>query len=160
MVLAATRLSARVQSNIGLIRGGVNQGLSSNAIQGLIRSTGQLGLRRQELLAGMRHVSGIAESATSIRSIRLDRFPDPARIQIGRGPMISNFSYEVRIGPRLLSDGSLNRRHVTIRSDRNLRPRDILDSAQEALDEAGESAAYSKINEDEGLTVVGARRKG
>lgn len=160
MVLAATRLSTRVQSNIGLIRAGVNQGLSSDAIQGLIRSTGQAGIRRQELLQGIRHVSGIAESATAIRSTRLDRLPDPSRIQIARGPMISNFSYEVRVGPRFLSDGSLNRRHITIRSDTNLRPQEILDAAQEAIEQAPEDAKSGELNSQDQMTVVGARRKG
>lgn len=160
MVLAATRLTARVQSNIGLIRAGVNQGLSSNAIQGLIRSTGQAGIRRQDLLEGMRHVSGIAESATRIRSVRLDRLPDPSRIQIARGPMISNFSYDVRIGPRLLSDGSLNRQHITVRSETNLRPQEILDNATDAMEQFPFDPQRYEFNADSGMTVVGARRKG
>lgn len=159
MVLALGTLAVRVRSNIGIIRAGVNQGLTSNAIQQLIRSTGQPGLRRVDLLAGIRHASGIAESGVRIQNIRLDRFPDPARIESARGPMVSNFSYDVRVGVRLNPDGSFNRRHLTIRSERNLTPQQIVDEAERALAEAPELARYGRIREEETLTVVGARRK-
>ena len=159
MVILAARLPIRVQQNIGIIRGGVNRGLSSEAIQGLIRGTGQTGIRRQDLLQGIRHVRGIAESGLNIRNTRRDRFPDPSRIPLARGPMISNFSYDLRIGPELNRDGTRNQRFITVRSDRNLRPQDMLDEAEAALEQAGELARYARIADDEELTIIGARRK-
>lgn len=159
MVLVSGTLAVRVRSNLGIIRAGVNQGLSSNAIQGLIRSTGQAGLRRVDLLAGIRHARGIAETGVRIQNTRRGFFPDPARMEQARGPMISNFSYDVRVGPRLNRDGTLNKRHLTIRSDRNLRPEETLAEAERALEEAPELARYNRIKQDEELTVVGGRRK-
>lgn len=159
MVILAARLPIRVAQNIGIIRGGVARGMSSEAIQGLIRGTGQAGIRRQDLLQGIRHVRGIEESGTRISNVGLDRFPDPSRISQARGPMISNFSYDVRIGSRLNADGSLNKRFITIRSDRNLTPRNILDEAEAALETAGELARYGRIVENERLSITGARRK-
>ena len=159
MVILAARLPIRVQQNIGIIRGGVNRGLSSEAIQGLIRGTGQVGLRRQDLLQGIRHVRGIAESGQNIRNTRRDRFPDPSRISSARGPMISNFSYDLRVGAELNADGTRNNRFITVRSDRNLTPQNILDEAETALETAGELARYGRIEDDEQLSIVGARRR-
>lgn len=160
MVLAATRLTVRVQSNLGIIRGGVARGLSSTQIQGLIRQTGQVGLRRTDLLQGIRHVQGIAESATRIRSVGLDRFPDPSRFEVSRTTMLSNFSYEVRVHAFDRRAGQVVDRFITVRSDRNLTPRQIQEEAQAAIDEAPDEASSGQLSEVEAITVIGARRRG
>lgn len=160
MVLAAGRLSARVQSNIGIIRGGVARGLSSTQIQGLIRQTGQTGLRRTDLLQGMRHVRGIVDSGTRIRSVGLDRFPDPGRMEISRTTMLSEFSYEVRVRAFDRRQGRVVDRFITIRSDRNLTPRMIQEEAQLAIDEAPDEASSGQLSEVQAITVIGARRRG
>ena len=159
MVLAATRLSVRVQSNLGIIRGGVSQGLSSTAIQGLIRQTGQAGLRRTDLLQGIRHVRGIIDSGTRIRSVGFDRFPDPSRMEISRTTMLSEFSYDVRVRGTSRFTGEQVDRFMTVRSDRNLTPRQILEEAQEAFDLSEAEAKYREAGDDRGFTVIGARRR-
>ncbi len=159
MVLASASLAVRVRSNLGLIRGGVARGLSSSQIQGLIRATGQPGIRRTDLLAGIRHASGIQESAFRIRSVSLDRFPDPSRIEFSKGPMISNYSYDVRFSAVDNRTGIRSNRHITIRSDRNLTPRQIIENAEEALEEAPEEAESGQLAESREFTVVGARRR-
>ena len=160
MVLSVTRLSVRVQSNIGLIRGGVARGLSSEGIQNLIRATGQPGIRRTDLLAGIRHASGVAESAFRIRSVSLDRFPDPSRIEFAKGPMVSNFSYDVRFRAFDARQGRVVDRFITVRSDRNLTPRMIQESAQDALQQAPDDAESGQLIDVRDITVVGARRRG
>lgn len=160
MVLAVGRLSVRVQSNIGIIRAGVGRGLSSTQIQGLIRSTGQVGLRRIDLLQGMRHVRGIAESATRIRSVGLDRFPDPSRFEISRTRMLSDFSFEVRLrgfDPTINGRGD---RFITVRSNRNLTPREIQAEAQSAIDEAEPETKYKQLEGEITITIIGAKRRG
>lgn len=159
MVILATRLAVRVQANIGIIRAGVAQGFSATGIQGLIRATGQPGIRRTDLLAGIRHVQGIVESATRIRSTRLDFFPDPARITQAKGTLISNFSYEVRVRAFDRRQGRVVDRFLTIRSDRNLTPRMIQEEAQQAVDEAPDDRETGQLSEVESITLVGARRK-
>lgn len=159
MVLALVRLPIRVQSNIGIIRAGVARGLGSNAIQDLIRSTGQPGVRRQDLLQGIRHVRGIAESGSRIRSVGLDRFPDPSRIEQARGPMLSNFSYDVRVRAFDRRQGRVVDRFITIRSDTNLTPRQIQEEAQNALDEAPDEAESGQLSEVVSIIVIGARRR-
>lgn len=159
MVLALAVLAPRVQSNIGLIRGGVNRGMSSTQIQSLIRSTGQAGIRRTDLLAGIRQVQGITESANRIRSVRRDRFPDPSRIAVSKGPMVSRFSYDVRFAPKGWRAGDPGARYITVRSDRNLRPMDILSEAEEARDTADPESESGKIEEEAEVVVIGARRK-
>lgn len=159
MVMAGSALSARVQSNMGIIRAGVNQGLSSSAIQSAIRATGQLGIRRVDLLQGIRYARGIAESGLQIRSVGRDRFPDPMRIEQSKTPMLSNYSYDVRVRALDGRSGKVVNRFVTVRSDRNLTPRMIEDEAQRAIDEAPEENESGQLSEVESLVVVGARRR-
>lgn len=159
MVLTATRLTGRVQSNIGIIRAGVARGLGSNAIQDLIRSTGQPGIRRRDLLQGIRHVRGIAESGSRVRFVGFDRFPDPSRFEQARGPMLSNFSYDVRVRAFDGRQGAVVDRFITIRSDKNLTPRQIQEEAQRALEEAPDEAESGQLSEVSSITIVGARRR-
>ncbi len=159
MVLAVGRLTVRTQANIGIIRAGVSQGLSSTAIQGLIRQTGQTGLRRTDLLQGMRHVRGIAESAVRVRSVGLDRFPDPLRMERARTTMLSEFSFEIRVRGTSQFTGQQVDRFITVRSDRNLTPRQILEEAEEAFDLSQAEAKYREAGGDRTFTVIGARRR-
>ena len=159
MVLAVGRLTVRTQSNIGIIRAGVQQGLSSTAIQGLIRQTGQAGLRRTDLLQGIRHVKGISESALRVRSVGLDRFPDPARFEQARTTMLSEFSYEIRVRGTSQFTGVRVDRFITVRSDRNLTPRQILEEAETAFDLSEAEAKYREAGDDRTFTVIGARRR-
>lgn len=159
MVLALAALATRAQANIGLIRAGVSRGMTSTQIQGLIRSTGQTGLRRRDLLEGIRHVQGRVQSGTRIQNTRRDRFPDPSRIEPARGRMLSNFSYDVRVGRQIFDGGKDVSKYITVRSDTNLRPQDILDEAEKALDAAPDGRHYQRVRADEPLVVIGARRK-
>ena len=160
MVLAASRLTPRVQANIGIIRAGVARGLPSTEIQNLIRATGQPGIRRTDLLAGIRHASGVVESASRIRSVSLDRFPDPMRIELAKGPMVSQFSYDVRFRAYDARQGKRVDRFMTVRSNRNLTPRMIQEEAEDALEAASDEAESGQLSEAEGFVVVGARRRG
>lgn len=159
MVIPFVALSSRVQANIGIIRGGVARGLSSTAINDLIRSTGQTGIRRTDLLAGIRSERGVVESASRIRSVPLDRFPDPSRIAQAKGRMLSNFSYDVRVRGIDSITGEASDRFITVRSNTNLTPRQIQAEALEAVEEAPETARSGEISEIESMVIVGARRR-
>ena len=160
MVVAAVRLSPRVQSNIGLIRAGINRGLTSTQIQSLIKATGQPGLRRTDLLSGMRYAKGIQEAGFRIRSVTLDRFPDPSRIPVAKGRILRNFSYEVRFSAIDRRTGLRKDHFLTVRSDKNLTPRQIQTEAQRALDEAPLESETDQFSEGREFTVVGAVRRG
>lgn len=159
MVLAIAALSSRVRSNIGIIRAGQARGLSSNQIQSLIRQTGQPGIRRTDLLAGIRHVAGRAESGSRIMSTPRNRLPDPSRMELAKGPLISRFSFDVRIRGRSKLSGKREDRFVTVRSNSNLTPQEIMDSAQEMIDTVPEEARYGDLEDGAILTVIGARRR-
>ena len=157
MVLAVGRLSVRVQANLGIIRGGVARGLSSTQIQGLVRQTGQLGLRRSDLLAGMRHARGIAEAGLNINNIRMDFFPDPSRLEPSRTRMLSKFSFEVRYAPPGWREGDPGARYITVRKDENLTHQQILDEAEQARQEAGGEKDSGGISDDLEVTISGAK---
>ncbi len=74
--------------------------------------------------------------------------------------MLSNFSYEVRVRAFDRRQGSVVERFITVRSDRNLTPRQIQEEAQLAIDEAPEEASSGQLSEVEVITVIGAKRRG
>ncbi len=160
MVLAVALLAPRVRTNLSLIRGGVDRGMTSNQIQGLIRATGQTGIRRTELLSGIRYLKGIADSGVRVRNTPLDRFPDPSRMTIAKGPMFRNFAYEVRMQGFSHLDGEVRSRFITVRSDRNLTPRQIQAEAQNVLDQADPGNQSGQLRDVGDITVIGARRRG
>ena len=72
-------LSTRVQQNWQIIQGGVNRGLGRNAINDLVRLTGQEGIRLQDIGKGIRVAKGVMDTATGFKNVRRDRAPNVSR---------------------------------------------------------------------------------
>ena len=107
----------------------------------------------------MRHVRGVSESALRVRSVGLDRFPDVSRFERARTTMLSEFSFEIRVRGTSQFTGQQVDRFITVRSDRNLTPRQILEEAEEAFDLSEAEAKYREAGDDRTFTVIGARRR-
>ena len=73
---AFSTLSARVRENFQIIQSGVNRGLGRDAINDLIRATGQEGIRLQDLGKGIRTAKGVFDTATGFKTVRRDRAPN------------------------------------------------------------------------------------
>ena len=73
---AFSTLSVRVRQNWGIIQGGVSRGMGRDAINSLIRATGQQGIRLQDIGKGIRTAKGVFETATGFKTVRRDRAPN------------------------------------------------------------------------------------
>ncbi|MAH49990.1 hypothetical protein CMI37_29495 [Candidatus Pacearchaeota archaeon] len=130
MVSALIALSTRVQSNMAIIRGGVSRGLTSKQIQGLITQTGQTGVRRTDLLKGIRYAKGVQDTGPYLRSIRRDLRPNPARLPTSIAPMTRKYRFEVRIDGTNPLTRTQESHYVTVRSDNLLTPEEIENEAE------------------------------
>lgn len=159
MVTPAGLLSASALRNLATIQGGVARGLSSTAIQTLIRETTGTGVRRVDLLEAIRSVRGIAESGVRVQFTRKDRYPDPARIERAKTRILSNYSYTVRVDGIDRFTGAESRVHLTVRSDRLLTPGEVESEALEAVREAQADTPSDVPIEGPLFTIVGAMRR-
>jgi len=73
---AFSTLSPRVRANWGIIQSGVSRGLGRDAINDLIRLTGQEGIRLQDIGKGIRTAKGVFDTATGFKTVRRDRAPN------------------------------------------------------------------------------------
>ena len=158
MAMLPSLLSERVRSNMGIIRGGVARNLSSKAINQLIIDSGQSGIRRTDLLAGIREVKGIVQSGDYVKNIRKDRRPDPAPIQRSRGLMLSEYSFDVKLESTLKSTGAKVEHWVTIRKDALPTIQDIEDGALNYWQENFTGDVETDATLDS-ISVEGARRR-
>ena len=125
MVSLVVALSTRVQSNMAIIRAGVAQGLTQKGIQGLIEQTGQRGIRKTDLLKGMRYAKGVQDTGPYLRSIRRDRRPNPARLPQSIAPMTRAYRFEVRIDGTNPVTNARESNYVTVRTDNLLTPEEL-----------------------------------
>jgi hypothetical protein len=106
-------LSASFIRNLPLITSMVEAGESSTAIQGALQRLGQ-GVRRQDLLQGIRSLQGIEESGEYLSSVRNDRRPDPSRLPPPLTSTLRPFSFQVRIDGILEETGESASQYVTV----------------------------------------------
>ena len=76
VMLSFSRLAPRVQQNWQIIQSGVSRGMGRDAINNLIRLTGQEGLRLQDIGRGIRVAKGQFDTATGFKTVRRDRAPN------------------------------------------------------------------------------------
>ena len=74
--VAFARLSVRARENWSIIQRGVEAGLGRDAVNDLIRGTGQQGLRNQDIGRAVNVAKGIFDQATSFKNVRRDRAPN------------------------------------------------------------------------------------
>jgi hypothetical protein len=159
MVTPAGLLSSSALRNLSAIQGGVARGLSSTAIQTLIRETTGTGVRRVDLLEAIRSVRGIAESGLRVQNIRKDRFPDPARMERAKTRILSNYSFTTEVSGVNRFTGVKETSHLTVRSNRLLTPNEIISEAKEAVAQAQVDTPSDLPFQVSEIKVVGARRR-
>ena len=159
MVSLVVALSTRVQSNMAIIRAGVAQGLTQKGIQGLITQTGQRGIRKTDLLKGMRYAKGLQDTGPYLRSIRRDRKPNPARLPKSIKPMTRTYRFEVRIDGTNPVTNARESSFVTVRTDDLLTPVELEAEAEKLWNE-GQAARKERYAMVFGRAIMetGAKR--
>ena len=90
---AFSTLAPRVRANWGIIQAGVSRGLGRNAINDLVRLTGQEGLRLQDIGKGIRVAKGVFETATGFKNVRRDRAPNVSQWLYREKPHADRLNY-------------------------------------------------------------------
>ena len=160
MVIPRSQLSSSVQKNFGIIRGGVARGLSSSAINALVRSDQGVGLRKTDLLAGIRHVRNIEEAGARLRYVRRDLSPDPRRLPIAKTPIVSRYSYTVQVRGMEIGTNNRVRGNLTVRSNRPMSRADIEADTRDAIAEGKITGAFYSAIEVDDIIIVDGRRRG
>lgn len=129
-------LTASARAAYPFIQRGVREGLSSRALERVIRAAG-LAIRRQDLLTAMRLESGVQTQGSELRFLNQDHRPNPARLPIALTKIRRQYSFIVEVSGVNVSTGELTRRNVTVTSDSLLTRREIEAAAVDAVDSQG-----------------------
>ncbi len=161
MVLAAFRgLSTATRANYRFIQQGVAQGLSAKAINTGLLEQGRKGIRRQDLLEGMRFASGVQTQGRNIANVALSRRPTYERFSTFE-PVTSNKKYLVQYEVRWRDPvtGQTGTRYITVGTDERLTRGELDQAARDAYEEGQETNRYSQNEVMTALVPVGARQQ-
>ena len=161
MVLAAFRgLSTATRANYRFIQQGVAQGLSAKAINTGLLEQGRKGIRRQDLLEGMRFASGVQTQGRNIANVALSRRPSYERFPTFT-PVTSNKKYLIQYEVRWTDPvrGTSGTHYITIGTDERLTRGELDLAASEAWGEGQQQDHYSKDLVVTALVPVGARQQ-
>ena len=128
-------LTKRQRAALPIIRAGVKQGLTRNAIQALTREMGT-GLRRSSLLQIITNVERQLATGPQLRNLNFNAVPNPNRLPEALTTIRRRFAYHVQITGLDVSSGQTRSRFVTVSTDRHLTRGQIEDEALDfALDD-------------------------
>lgn len=141
-------LNALARQAYPLIKAGVAQGLSSRAIDVVLKSAFGKSIRRSTLLEVMRRESGVERIASQLKFLRLDRLPNPLRLPPAITRLRRQYSFLVEVTGHLIDTGEIIKQHITIATD-TLRTRQELQNLAINTIE-GEKERY-------GIDIIGAQ---
>ena len=160
MVLGIGGLSSAVRRNYSIIQQGVAQGLSARSINEVVRASTGSGIRRSDLLQGMRVAGGVQQAGRNIGNIGLNRRPNYATLP-AFAPVTSNqkylVQYEIRWSDSVTGETGSN--FITIGTDEQLTRLELDMAARDAWLE-GQSTENYGVNRDIAQIVpMGARQQ-
>jgi len=161
MVTAAfSALSRATRANYAFISQGVAQGLTQKQINtALITATGK-GIRKQDLLAGMRVAGGVQREGRAIQNVRLDRRPSYARFPTFQ-PITSNkkylIQYEIRTGDPVTGERGV--KYITVGTDSLLTRAELDTAAMDAYEAGQREQRYGANQMLVSVVPVGARQQ-
>ena len=161
MVLLGVRsLSASTRASYSIIQAGVARGISSKGINADIALRYGKGIRRQDLLEGMRLARGVQTQGRNIGNVRKDRRPSYDRFPTF-SPVTSNKKYLVQYEVRWSDPvtGQTGTRYITVGTDERLTSGELDQAALDAYNEGQEADRYSKNEVMTTLVPVGARQQ-
>ena len=161
MVLAAFRgLSPATRANYRFIQQGVARGLSAAQVNTALRLETGIGIRRQDLLQGMRVARGVQTQGRNIANVGLARRPSYERFPTF-APVTSNKKYLVQYEVRWSDPvtGQTGTRYITVGTDERLTRGELDKAALEAYEEGQQADRYSKNEVMTALVPVGARQQ-
>ena len=160
MVMGFGGLSAAARRNYSSIQQGVAQGLSARAVNEAVRSATGRGIRRADLLEGMRLAGGVQQAGRNIGNVGFARRPNYATLP-AFSPVTSNRRYLVQyrvdwFDPVKQTRGS---NFITVGTDQQLTRGELDRLALDGWGEGQQEDHYSKDLRVERLVPMGARQQ-
>jgi hypothetical protein len=161
MVLTSfTQLSTATRASYSIIQAGVARGLSSKAINADIALRYGKGIRRQDLLQGMRVAGGVRAEGLNIANVRKDRRPAYDRFPTF-SPVTSTKKYLVQYEVRWRDPvtGQTGSRFITVGTDERLMAGELDRAALDAYEQGQQALRYGRSEALTSLVPVGARQQ-
>ena len=160
MVMGLGGLSAATRRSYSIIQAGVAQGLSARAVNEAVRAATGTGIRRTDLLQGMRLAGGVQQAGRNIANVGFDRRPNYGTLP-AFSPVSSNkkylIQYEVRWTDSVSGESGSN--FITIGTDQTLTRLELDLAAVEAWVEGQSQENYGQHRDIERLVPMGARQQ-
>ena len=138
-----------------IIQRGVREGLSSRALDEVIRNAFGESIRRQTLLDVMRFERNVEEAGSRLKFLGLDSYPNPDRLPEAVTALRREFSFVVEV--RGTRAGLSTVQHVTVTSDSVLSRAQMQDLAIEAVETNGGPSGEG-LEVDTAIPIRGVRR--
>jgi hypothetical protein len=160
MVLGIGGLSSAVRRNYSIIQQGVAQGLSSKAINEAVRAATGTGIRRTDLLQGMRVAGGVQQAGRNIGNIPFANRPNYATLPAFT-PVTSNRKYLIQYRVEWFDPVKQIRGtdFITVGTDQTLTRQELDDLALQGYGDGQQQDHYSKDRRIERLVPMGARQQ-
>ena len=160
MVMGFGGLSAAARRNYSIIQQGVAQGLSSKAINQSIALREGKGIRRTDLLQGMRLAGGVQQAGRNIGNVGLARRPNYSTLP-AFSPVTSNkkylIQYEVRWTDSITGETGSN--FITVGTDETLTRGELDQAAIDAWEEGQNQQRYAVNRVFDRIVPMGARQQ-
>jgi len=160
MVMGFGGLSAAARRNYSIIQQGVAQGLSSKAINQSIALREGRGIRRSDLLQGVRLAGGVQQAGRNIGNVGLARRPNYATLP-AFSPVTSNKKYLVQYEVRWTDSetGETGSNFITIGTDETLTRGELDQAAIDAWEEGQRQQRYGVDRVFDRVVPMGARQQ-
>ena len=139
-----------------IIRGGVSRGLSSRAINALIKTAFGTGIRRQALLDIIRAEKGIERAGALLKFLPRNKLANPLRMPGALTRIRRQYSFVVRVVGQIAGTGEKIIQNITIATDTNL-SRGILEDMAAATVDANQARYGFEL---ESVMLISAIRAG
>ena len=160
MVMGFGGLSASAKASYGIIQAGVARGLSSKAINADIALRYGQGIRRADLLQGMRVAGGVQQAGRNIGNVGLARRPNYSTLP-AFSPVTSNkqylIQYEVRWTDSVTGESGSN--FITVGTDETLTRGELDQAAINAWEEGQKQLRYRVNRVFDRVVPMGARQQ-
>lgn len=155
-----SRLSRAVQANYSIIQAGVAQGISARALnERLLGATGR-GIRRSDLLEGMRFAGGVQTAGRNIGNIGFNRRPNYATLpSFNKVSSDKKFLVQYEVRWKDSATGDVGSNFITVGTDETLTRLELDLEAQKAWVLGQTEETYGRNREITAIVPMGARQQ-
>jgi hypothetical protein len=160
MVMAFGGLSRAVRANYSTIQAAVARGVSAKALNAQLTGLTGKGIRRSDLLEGMRFAGGVQTAGRNIGNIPFKNRPNYATLpQFNRITTDKKYLVQYEIRWKDSQSGETGSTFITVGTNETLTREELDAEAQLAWDKGRRQAKYGEHRDIDQLVPMGARQQ-